>query len=70
MINEFSVSNTKTLCFSSVWYWTLGKISSPEEWSGAEQAAQVGSRVKVSGGGQETFICGTKGRGLVMKYWW
>lgn len=52
------------LCY---YYWTLGKISSPEEWSknGAGIAAQGGDGVTDPGGVTEMLRCCTEKHGLV-----
>jgi len=36
-----------------------------QEWRALEQAAQEGATATVPGGVQETWRCGTEGRGLV-----
>ena len=47
--------------------WILGKMCSPEEWSGTGMDCQGGAGVSVPRGVQETFRCYTKGHGLVGK---
>jgi len=44
--------------------WTLGKISSLKEWSGAEMRCAGRWLSRCPGGVQETFRC-TEGHGLV-----
>lgn len=42
-------------CASYIPFFSLGKIYSPKEWSGAGGAAQGGGRVTIPGGILETF---------------
>jgi len=49
---------------------TLGKITSPEEWSGAGMGCSGWWWINCPGGAQETWRCYTEGYGLVGKYWW